>query len=99
MGIDEWSIKELSHDSPIEEYDIMGEPHKGTTKINTGLWGVIELDPCEWKCNGKYMASEEMAEALWGEWEIQNEKYFVRGRRHIACSIMNWSGLKDMIIE
>lgn len=85
-----WDIKVLSDSDPIEEYDDCAGQFKGTTKIDNTIWGVLEIDPTEFQCNGKWMTKEEMSQALWADfWYLESERMGIRGRRHIASYIVN----------
>lgn len=95
-----FNVVMLTSDNPIEEYDEFVKDLKGTTKINTALWGVQELDPNKDKCNGKLVDKETMINILWGDnWTIESDNYFLCGRRHIVGSVINSSALDRLIIE
>jgi len=87
-------IKILTDNDPIEEFDSWAGQFKGTTKIDNTLWGVIELDPEKWMCNGKRMSKEEFSQALWdGTWHVESDTTVIHGRRHLASYILNKKGV------
>lgn len=82
-----WKINVLGYDSPIEDFDDCAIEYKGTTKIE--IFGVKEIDPTKFKCNGKWMNKEEMSQALWNDnWELESDTVIINGRRHIGLSVL-----------
>jgi hypothetical protein len=97
--IGDTTIVELNDHCSIEEFTPWAEPYKGTTMIlNAFPYDKVELNPDKYTCNKKQMTKEEMAKALWGEWEVENDKIWVKGRRHIASMVLNKVGLDKINI-